>query len=92
MLRDGRWLLTLDMRPPHAEGAKPVIVRVTKVYGAGEAAAYAAKNRAHHLRRDVRVLVSGGCISARRGGVALTDVDRVETPDLVLHNRGQKDD
>jgi hypothetical protein len=75
-------LLMLQVRPPCPAGGKPLLLRVAKSYGSGNAAAYTAKNRAHHLKRGVRVEVSAAAWQRCRGGMELLGVDHVAAPDL----------
>lgn len=84
--RDGSSLLLFELQPPTATGERPAVVRVTKTYGTGEAAAGVASARARRLRRGVRVVVSAAGMHAGRGNLVLQSVDQIDEPDLVMRN------
>lgn len=64
------------------DGQAGPVLRVIKPYGSGNAAGYAAKSRAHHLRRGVAVIVDGAGLKLARGRLELLRVSHVAAPDL----------
>jgi hypothetical protein len=85
--RSGEHLLTVSVELPVGYRGAPVTVKATKHYGSGASAALACKSRAHHLRRGVRVTLSGQRLSWYRGACELEGLDRLDAPDLIYINR-----
>lgn len=79
---DGTSLLIFEFVMPSGPRAKPVVCRVQKEYGTGEAAAVACSNRAHHLRSGVRVTVHAGACDRRGARIDLSSVELIEARDL----------
>lgn len=80
---EGAWVLQLELQPPAGPRGKPRTYRISKPFGTGAAAAYAAKARARELRQGVRVVVTASGEDAGRGMSVLHGVDTINTPDLV---------
>ncbi len=90
--RTGEHLLLVTLAVPAGQRGTVVKVKATKHYGSGPSAALACKSRAHHLRRGVRVTVSGQRLSWYRGAAELEGLDRLDAPDLSFINRTGGDD
>ncbi len=75
-------LLILKLEVPAGQRGKAIEVRTTKAFGTGPSADLACKSRAHHLRRGVRVTVSGQRLSWYRGAAELEGLDYLNAPDL----------
>jgi hypothetical protein len=85
--RNGEHLLHVILEVPAGYRGAVVKVKATKLYGSGPSAALACKSRAHHLRRGVRVTVSGQRLSWYRGAAELDGLDRLDAPDLTYTDR-----
>ena len=83
----GDHLLLLKLELPAGRRGRAVVVSTTKVFGSGPSAALACKSRAHHLRRGVRVTVSGERLSWYRGAAELEGLDYLNAPDLTHTTR-----
>ena len=81
---DGQQLVMVRVLLPPSASLAPVQVRAVKQFGTGPAAAIAARISAHHLRRGVRVVLSGGSLSLHRGYAMLHRLDALRMPDLVV--------
>ncbi|WP_287880474.1 hypothetical protein [Acidovorax sp.] len=92
MTRDGQHLLMLRAALPGGDAAghagKAITVRAVQQFGTGPAAAIACRNRAHHLRRGVRVTLSGAAISWHRGMAQLDGLEWIDTPDMTQAHNG----
>ena len=94
MTRDGQHLLMLRVALPGGDSAKPgasgkpITVRAVQQFGTGPAAAIACRNRAHHLRRGVRVTLSGAALSWHRGTAQLDGLEWIDTPDMTQAHNG----
>jgi hypothetical protein len=82
--RDGVWSVSVRVALPAPAGAKPMTVMAVQQMGTGNAAALAARNRAHHLKRGVRATVHAECISWKRGRARVDTGTTVHTPDLYI--------
>ncbi len=80
--RDGVWLVSVRVALPAPEGAKPIPVLAVQQMGTGNAAALAARSRAHHLKRGVRVTVEADAIRWTRGRARVESGTTLHTPDL----------
>ena len=80
---DGTYVLQVKVSLPGGAKGKPVTVQATKQYGTGEAAGYACKNRAYHLKRGVPVTLRGATLAWLRGEALLGGLDHIEAPDLM---------
>jgi hypothetical protein len=83
--RDGQHLLLVSVALPGGVQGKPMLLRVTKDFGAGPAADIACKTSARYLRRGVCVSVGGTGLSWRRGVAHLDGVSYLDTPDFRQH-------
>ena len=92
MTRDGQHLLMLRVALPGGNAGgrsgKPITVRAVQQFGTGPAAGIACRNRAHHLRRGVRVTLSGAALSWHRGTAQLDGLEWIETPDMTQAHNG----
>jgi hypothetical protein len=83
----GEHFLLVIVELPAGQRGAAVKVKATKLYGSGASAAMACKSRAHHLRRGVRVTLSGQRLSWYRGAAELDGLDRLDAPDLTYTDR-----
>lgn len=79
---EDQYTLHLRVALPGGQTGKAITLRAVKRFGAGPAAGIACSNRAHHLRRGVRVVLEGSGLSWCRGVAVLEGVDFLDTPDL----------
>lgn len=81
--RGGHAVLVLRLRLPPGDRGRTTVALARRDYGPGNAAWYAAKARAHELRRGVRVRVASAHLHMERGLVDLGPLAELETPDLA---------
>ena len=89
--RDGQHLLFVRLAVPAAPGGTPIVARLVQDFGTGPAAGVACSNRAHHLRRGVRLQVRAAAMTGLRGVAVLHDVEFLHAPDLINHRPGTND-
>jgi hypothetical protein len=82
------WQLDFDVEiAPRAPGDTPATFAVRHAYGQGEAAGVACRNKAHCMRKGVRVNLTA---NAGRGRVLLGGVQDISLPDLDANNLHQR--
>lgn len=90
---DGQHIVSAEFALPTPAVGRAVLVRIKKAFGSGNAAGYAASARARQLRRGVLVQVGCNRVGMSRGGLLLSDLDYLHTPDIKLDYRtGTNDD
>lgn len=82
--RDGLWHVSVRVALPSPAGERPITVVAIQQMGTGNAAALAARSRAHHLRRGVRATVEADAIRWVRGRARVEGSTVVRTPDLDI--------
>ena len=82
MRTDGVWFVSVRVALPAPNGAKAITVVAEQTLGSGVASAFAAANRAHHLRRGVRVQLYADAIRWQRGRARVEGNTRLLTPQM----------
>lgn len=85
---DGQYVLLVRLALPAGAKGRPIVVRATKRYGSGPAAAIACRSRSRQLRRGVLVTLSGDGLSWMRGVAELHEVHDLQAPDLTTPMHG----
>lgn len=81
---EGQWHVVVRIELPAVTGQKPMPLQAIQQMGSGTAAALAARSRAHHLRRGVRVTVEAAAICWARGLAKVDASSTLHTPDLHI--------
>lgn len=79
---DGRSWLTVEAEGPAGAG-KAAAVMARQCFGTGNAAGYACRINANHLRRGVRVTVYANSFGIKAGRLRIDDAERIVAPHLA---------
>lgn len=82
--RDGVWHVSVRVALTAPIGERPITLIAVQEMGTGNAAALAARSRAHHLRRGVRAVVEADSIRWVRGRARVHGAIVLRTPDLDI--------